>query len=1273
MADTIIDKVQVQIEATTKGTSQAFAMLDRQLSRLQNALNAIDTSKLKMAEQATKSVSLLDSRGFTKEEREVKKAVDRIKQSFASMEAYKNAALGGDSSSLTSFSRKAIHLQSDIDAVGERLRQVEDMMKDGNLDTAMFQTYREQLAEVVRDFGNAKDEVSSAVQAMNENKVTLDTEESKSNLDILKEKAASAANKIASTIGRGAINAFKNLASNIKKAASHMKDLASGTNGATGNFKRGFMTVLKYGFGIRSLYVLFRRLRKAVVESFGELQKSGAFYETTRANIEALKASLTTLKYQFGAAFEPIFNAIAPALQTLINYLITAANAISAFMAKLTGKSTYSKAVASANDLADATGGAARAQKELNKQLQGFDELNNLSSNNPSGGGGGGGASGDSSAVTYVEESVENALGDFGKQLAEAIRQGDWKAVGEMIGEKLTEQLNSIKWDTLKGKAAKFGTDLGNFINGLISPELFGAIGTTIGESINTVLTGTNALGKTIEWDNVGDSIASGINSFVATNPLKLIVENFNTWANGILDALIAAIKGVHWADIGDHIATAIGNIQAWEIGWKLGTFVDSLVDALYAIVSNKDTWKNIGKKVADGINGFFKGFDGSDLADTVNAIANGLWTALGTALANLDWSEIGKDIVEFIGNLDIGTISLIAAVALTPAALTAIKSGLTTILTTTVAGLGGVSVGTIAVSVIAALAIGWKIGNKIYEAATGQEVQGGMAEQLKEVFQGLFGKDKISFNMSEFLEFTFGESNPWNDFWGDIGESVYNMKEKLKGYGKDIIEGLKSGVVDKLKGIKAWVDEKFAAITDAVKSFFGISSPSKVFKGYGGDLIEGLKNGLTGALSGIKEWLKTNVVNKILDGVKAIKEITTTIKGKIDKTFDTVKEAWDNFKGKTVELLAEAKEKVNGAIQGLKDTWSQWSPVVKNLYAAAKEKVQGAIAGLKRTWHDWLPATKQLYTDAKEKVSGAIDKLKNAWNTWTGKDGKDSTTKELKADASDDGTIDEVKKDWESVPTKKSLSVAFAKDTVKNLKSKVSSINKQIKKLKGKTVKFKAKGLSDIIDDYNKLEDKEVKVDLGKGGWSTVVGWLQANFGATSATKQPDGSILVKAALKQLGGVLNSTTGVWRSIPQYANGTINALKHGSVFAAGENGPEVVGHINGQTEVLNRSQIASTMHSAIVNGMKQFKNAQMVQPPKYAYANGMNGMSAASNQTSNNDLLMAEQNQLMAEQNRLLQIIANKKVTISSREVFNATRQEAQNYYNRTGNSSFLF
>ena len=59
-------------------------------------------------------------------------------------------------------------------------------------------------------------------------------------------------------------------------------------------------------------------------------------------------------------------------------------------------------------------------------------------------------------------------------------------------------------------------------------------------------------------------------------------------------------------------------------------------------------------------------------------------------------------------------------------------------------------------------------------------------------------------------------------------------------------------------------------------------------------------------------------------------------------------------------------------------------------------------------------------------------------------------------------------------------------------------------------------------------------------------------------------------------GGVFSN--GVWHSIPQYARG---GRVHGSLFLAGEQGSELVGHIGGRTEVLNRSQLAATMYAAV--------------------------------------------------------------------------------------------
>lgn len=69
--------------------------------------------------------------------------------------------------------------------------------------------------------------------------------------------------------------------------------------------------------------------------------------------------------------------------------------------------------------------------------------------------------------------------------------------------------------------------------------------------------------------------------------------------------------------------------------------------------------------------------------------------------------------------------------------------------------------------------------------------------------------------------------------------------------------------------------------------------------------------------------------------------------------------------------------------------------------------------------------------------------------------------------------------------------------------------------------------------------------------------------------------------AIDRLGRVSNFANG--GIINAYAGGTTNA--RGTMFLAGEAGPEIVGHVGGRTEVLNRSQLAATMYSAVRNAM----------------------------------------------------------------------------------------
>ena len=102
---------------------------------------------------------------------------------------------------------------------------------------------------------------------------------------------------------------------------------------------------------------------------------------------------------------------------------------------------------------------------------------------------------------------------------------------------------------------------------------------------------------------------------------------------------------------------------------------------------------------------------------------------------------------------------------------------------------------------------------------------------------------------------------------------------------------------------------------------------------------------------------------------------------------------------------------------------------------------------------------------------------------------------------------------------------------------------------------------------------------------WDDSIPWYdRPNISCTATVTELDW------ATNNPGYVMGSGAkgGVWGArgkiadIPQYASG---GRVHGSIFLAGEAGAELVGHVGGRTEVLNRSQLAATMYSAVRSAM----------------------------------------------------------------------------------------
>ena len=142
-------------------------------------------------------------------------------------------------------------------------------------------------------------------------------------------------------------------------------------------------------------------------------------------------------------------------------------------------------------------------------------------------------------------------------------------------------------------------------------------------------------------------------------------------------------------------------------------------------------------------------------------------------------------------------------------------------------------------------------------------------------------------------------------------------------------------------------------------------------------------------------------------------------------------------------------------------------------------------------------------------------------------------------------------------------------------------------------------------------------------------------------------------------GYISGAAAGLWNSIPKYA--------HGTLFAAGEAGPEIVGHIGGRTEVLNRSQLAQTMYSAVHSAMQgvtldaNFYNAD-------GEMNGA-GMAELMEYFRADGEAMRQQNELLRQQNELLREINDKDLSV---DISTADINRAQTRMNRRAGTTIV-
>lgn len=389
-----------------------------------------------------------------------------------------------------------------------------------------------------------------------------------------------------------------------------------------------------------------------------------------------LKNNFQMLGTTVGKAFINLLKPVAVFVNNAIVGLNKVAIAISNALGKLLGweyeagsggmTTDYEDAAEYADDMASGTGKAAKAAKELKKQLQGIDELNVLTTDkdNGNGGGSGGGAGAVGAGGTTGQD------GSWVKTSGMFDWDGEtWRDLGRQIGDGLKKAMDNIKWDEIYQKAAKFGTGLAEFLNGLFEGEkgntLFGKVGKTIAGALNTSLQFLYNFAKTFDWTQFGVNLADGINQFFTNFDFKMLAQTLNKWVDGLWDFIGSVIKNTDKKAILNGFKDFLGNLEL-------------------------DTVLTIGGFIA------FK-------TGLASKIASGIFTSISTSVASK------------FGNGQLATM-IATAMGFSDASSLGIALG------TRLAQLG---------ILVGVAIVGYKIGGKIYEKLTGEQAQGGLKDLI--------------------------------------------------------------------------------------------------------------------------------------------------------------------------------------------------------------------------------------------------------------------------------------------------------------------------------------------------------------------------------------------------------------------------------------------------------------------------------------------------------------------------------------------------------------
>lgn len=678
--------------------------------------------------------------------------------------------------------------------------------------------------------------------------------------------------KLGNVVSKGVKGSFEILGNIAKGAFSR---IIKSTNSANKSFGLSFKNILKYGFGIRSLYALFNKLRSAIKEGYQNLYNDN---ERFKNSVDSLKASATTLKNSLAAAFRPLVDIAIPYIQKVMDYMSGLLDSVGQFLAAITGQKMYTKAIKQTT----------AALKEEKKAAEGYlsplDEINKYQTNKDSG------ADAGTGGTMFQELPISDKFKDLAQWFKDMWAAADFTELGTLIGEKLKNALDNIPWNQIKEVARKIGSSIATFINGFVEVKDLGySIGRTLAEAVNTGFEFLNEFVHKLHWDSIGHFIADSLNGIFQNIDWPLIYDTFVTGFKGMAQSINQFIADFHW----DNISDAVSNL------------VNIIAEMIYTFFTKTD-FSELGKKLGEQLKKSIEKIDWQDVGRAIGAIIQSAIDFVKNLVGEIDFKDVADSITNALKGMfsemnmdDVATVLL----GLFVSSLVMQSSKLKFIV--------------VAAALLMAFADSFK---EVDWTGIGESIANAINNFFEKFDGAKLAKGATAF-LSGLLDTIIATvaTIDWEAIWRDIIDFLTNIDyleliQKLAVAAYYLINGLVDGLIQTIKETD-W-GAIWGRILQAFKDFFGIHSPSTVMEEQGTFIMQGLLNGISSLVDSVKEiWndIKENI-SGIMDDVKS------NISSKLDNIKSSWSSAWEGMKSTVGSIIESVKSIISSAFDWISD-----------------------------------------------------------------------------------------------------------------------------------------------------------------------------------------------------------------------------------------------------------------------------------------------------------------------------------------------------------------